>query len=137
MLGPIAPLTIPLISPITSLQKFETCPAFQTSRIATFASSTLLDAIEWNGFSSAEVTATPIISKKTPVHTIKISTRNDNPTSKFSTNPSAIMLKNIARKNVHIVITIIHFILYLLKELLPFLLLIYNFTSTYPKKTSN
>ena len=66
------PLIIPVMSPITSLQKFDTLPACDIILIAAFAPGTFLDAIEWNGTGFAAVTAVPIMSNMTP-RSIKIS----------------------------------------------------------------
>ena len=67
MTAPIEPLTIPAISPITSLQKFETAAAFAVHQMAVFAPLTFFAAIELNVDGLEVVTATPIISKITPV----------------------------------------------------------------------
>ena len=63
---PAEPEIIPQISPITSLQKDETLLAFFLNNTAVLAPFTFLAPIEWNGFSSAVETATPIISKIIP-----------------------------------------------------------------------
>ena len=80
------PDTTPQISPITSQQMLLTLSALRKRLIASWAPITFRAAIEWKGFSSAEVTATPIISK-----TIPISTMN----SKI-TNATAIVLTAIS-----------------------------------------
>ena len=71
-IAPVEPDTIPHISPITSLQKEDTCAAFFLNFTATLAPLTFLDAIEWKGDSSAAVTATPTISNKIPIPINKI-----------------------------------------------------------------
>ena len=69
---PAAPDITPQTSPITSQQKLDTLSAFFLNFTAILAPFTLLEFIEWNTFSSAVVTATPIISNNTPIK-IKIS----------------------------------------------------------------
>ena len=63
---PAEPLTIPHISPITSLQNDETLSLFWSILFAVLAPFTFLDAIAWKDCSSELWTATPIISNKTP-----------------------------------------------------------------------
>ena len=63
-----APLTIPTVSPITSLHIFETLSAFRISHIAWGAAFTRPDAMEWKGVSLAVVVATPTISNTTPIN---------------------------------------------------------------------
>ena len=63
---PADPDIIPQISPITSLQKEDTLSDFLISFTAVFAPFTFLELIELKGSISALVTATPIISNKTP-----------------------------------------------------------------------
>ena len=65
------------MSPMTSLQNEETRFALRMSLSASAASGTLRDAIEWNGVSSADVTATPMMSKIIPIRTIAIRIRNE------------------------------------------------------------
>lgn len=64
---PAEPDIIPHISPITSLQNDDTLAAFFLNDTAFFAPFIFLELMECNGSSSAEVTATPIISKIIPM----------------------------------------------------------------------
>ena len=59
----VVPLTMPQMSPTTSLQKLETWLARRISRSASRAPGTFRAAMEWKGRSSEAVTATPTISK--------------------------------------------------------------------------
>ena len=70
------PDTTPQISPMTSLQMELTLSALRSSLIASWAPGTFLAAMEWKGFSSAEVTATPIISNTIPTMTMISRIRN-------------------------------------------------------------
>lgn len=63
-----APLIIPQISPITSLQKLDSFSAFFINVTAKGAPLTFLDAIELNVLISATVTLIPIISNSTPIN---------------------------------------------------------------------
>ena len=65
---PAAPDITPQISPITSQQKLDVLSALFLSLTAVLAPFTLRAAIEWNTFSSAEVTATPTISNNIPIN---------------------------------------------------------------------
>lgn len=65
------PLIIPQMSPITSLQKFETLSLDFISFIARAECLTLRAAIEWKGDSVAVVTAIPTMSNNMPVRIIK------------------------------------------------------------------
>ena len=62
----VEPDITPHISPITSQQKLDTLSLFFLNNTAILAPFTFLEFIEWNIFSSAVVTLTPIISNKTP-----------------------------------------------------------------------
>ena len=55
---------MPKISPMTSLQTFDTFSLFLTSHSAVFAPYTLRDAIDTKGVISQEVDATPMPSNK-------------------------------------------------------------------------
>ena len=70
MVADAEPDTTPQISPTTSLQMELTRSALRKRRIASMLPGTFLEAIEWKGFSSADVTATPITSKMIPSKTI-------------------------------------------------------------------
>ena len=70
------PDTTPQISPTTSLQKLETFSALRSRCRASAAPGTFLAAMAWKGFSSADITATPMISNTMPSATISKSTRN-------------------------------------------------------------
>ena len=62
----VEPLTIPHISPITSLQKLETFSAFFISFTANLAPLTFLAAMELKVLGSATVILTPMISNNIP-----------------------------------------------------------------------
>ena len=64
-----APDMIPHTSPITSQQKLDTLSAFFLNLTAMLAPFTFLELIEWNTFSSADVTDTPIMSNSIPRNT--------------------------------------------------------------------
>lgn len=64
----IAPLNTPHISPTTSAHIFATFGAFLINLIELFDPFTFLVAFAWNSFSSATVTATPIISNPIPTN---------------------------------------------------------------------
>src|SRR5699024_10324495 len=64
------PLTIPEISPITSLQKLANLSAFLCKITACFAPDTFSAAIAFNGASFAAVEAIPNMSNKIPITTI-------------------------------------------------------------------
>ena len=67
----IEPLKTPHISPITSAQKFATLAEFLINFTDVLEPAILFDAFAWNSFSSATVTATPIISKNIPINITK------------------------------------------------------------------
>ena len=67
MTDPIEPLTMPAMSPITSLQKFEITEELEVHHRAVFAPFTFFAAIELKVVGFAVVTETPIISKIIPV----------------------------------------------------------------------
>ena len=64
------PDTTPQMSPTTSLQIELTRSALRKRRIASWAPGTFREAMEWNGFSSADATAIPIMSKIMPTKII-------------------------------------------------------------------
>ena len=66
MTAAVVPLTMPQISPTTSLQTLETRPALRRSISASAAPFSLWEAMEWKGLGSAAVTATPMMSNKMP-----------------------------------------------------------------------
>ena len=66
MTAAVVPLTMPQISPTTSLQKLLTWLALRSSDSASAAPFSLCAAMEWNGRSSAAVTATPTTSNPMP-----------------------------------------------------------------------
>ena len=66
------PLTIPQISPITSLQKEAIVAEFLIKPIASLAPFIFLEAIAWKLASLLVKTATPIISKIIPIKITKI-----------------------------------------------------------------
>ena len=66
IITPADPEIIPHISPITSLQKDDTFAWFCNSFIAVFAYEIFFEFIEWNGFISQVVIATPTMSNIIP-----------------------------------------------------------------------
>ncbi len=109
---PAVPDTIPQISPTTSLQIDDTLSEFLINLTAIFEPFTFLAFIEIIGLSSADVTATPIISNTIP-NKINIST-NIIPSIKLASLSIVSDKKenNIDIANAIIVIVIIHFLLF-------------------------
>ena len=70
MVAAAAPETTPQMSPMTSLQIEATRSACRSSIIHSLAPGTFFAAMEWNGLSSAEVTATPMMSNTMPKRTM-------------------------------------------------------------------
>ncbi len=62
----VVPLTMPQMSPTTSLQTLETLLALRSRERASLAPFTFRAAMEWKGLGSAAVTATPMISNRIP-----------------------------------------------------------------------
>ena len=95
---------IPHVSPITSLQTLETLLAFRISIRELLAPLTFDAAMEWNGFSSVTVTATPTISNRIPMKIIAIRTINATTVVDFLSSKSEKVLIKIDNKNAKIVI---------------------------------
>src|SRR5690625_7292952 len=95
------PLIIPVISPITSLQKLANLSAFLVIETASLAPTTFSAAIALNGDSFDAVAATPSISNKIPTITITktmiklninetLLSNDDDSMEKIAANPNLI-----------------------------------------------
>jgi len=110
--APIAPLKIPQISPITSLQKLPTLSAFFSSPIASAAPLIFLDAMLFKGASEHAVTATPIMSNKTPIEVIIIRIINVVIILVLIITVSEMKLTVIARKKLQKMMAMIQFLIF-------------------------
>ena len=107
----IEPLKTPHISPITSAQKFATFAEFLINFTEVLEPAILLEAFAWNSFSSATVTATPIISKNIPISITKSNTKIAENNGKFVIELVEINEKTIDKINVVINTVTNHLIL--------------------------
>src|SRR5690625_1714995 len=94
------PLIIPVISPITSLQKLANLSAFLVIETASLAPTTFSAAIALNGDYFAAVAATPSISNKIPTITITKSMIKPNIHETLLSNDDDTMEKIAANTNV-------------------------------------
>ena len=98
--APMAPLIIPQMSPITSLQKLDTLSAFFKRSTASLAPFILFAAIEFIGTSEHAVIATPIMSNKTPIEIIITSITSATAIFALINKVSEIKLNMIAKRKV-------------------------------------
>lgn len=104
----VEPLTMPAMSPTTSLQKFDTGPALLTRLKASLAPWIFRDAMALKGFLSAEATAMPIMSKTMPMSMIPKSKMNPGTRPICFKSDSEIEFRENESMKVMMVIRMIH-----------------------------